>query len=123
MNENIETMVTFENNIRSDAEEFNKKYWSETGVISEASITRKRIIINKFFPSGLTGKKILEIGVGGEGGLIHQLASDNEVHGLDVSDSAIRNCRGFGLAVSKANLDTDTIPFADDFFDVIFAFE
>src|SRR6185369_324520 len=123
MNEHIETIVTSENDISSDAEEFYRKYWSETGVISEASITRKRIIINKFFPSGLTGKKILEIGVGGEGGLIQQLANDNEVHGLDVSDSAISNCLGFGLAVSKANLDTDTIPFDDSYFDVVFAFE
>jgi SAM-dependent methyltransferase len=119
----IETIVNSDKDISSDAEDFYRKYWSETNVISEASILRKRLIIDKFFPSGLTGKKILEIGVGGEGGLILHLANGNEVHGLDVSDSAIKNCLGFGLAVTKANLDTDPIPFADAFFDVVFAFE
>lgn len=123
MTKKIETIVNSENDISSDAEEFYRKYWSETGVINEVTIARKRAIISKFFPSGLSGKKILEIGVGGEGGLIHQLFKDNQVHGLDVSDSAISNCRRFGLAVTKANLDTDAIPFEDDYFDIVIAFE
>ncbi len=123
MTNKIETIVNSENDISSDAEEFYRKYWSEIGEINEVSIARKRAIINKFFPSGLTNKKVLEIGVGGEGGLIHQLFKDNQVHGLDVSDSAISNCRRFGLAVTKANLDTDVIPFEDDYFDIVFAFE
>lgn len=123
MTNKIETIVSAEKDISSDAEEFYRKYWSETGIINEATIARKRAIISKFFPSGLTGRKILEIGVGGEGGLIHQLFKENEAHGLDVSDSAISNCSRFGLSVTKANLDTDVIPFEDDYFDIVFAFE
>lgn len=123
MKNKIETIVNSEKDISSDAEGFYRKYWSENGVINEASIARKQSIIIKFFPTGLSGKKILEIGVGGEGGLIHQLFKDNETHGLDISDSAINNCRHFGLSVKKANLDTDVIQFEDDYFDIIFAFE
>jgi len=119
----IKTIVNSAKEVSADAEDFYKEYWSKSGNISEATIAKKQQILNKFFPSGLTGKKILEIGVGGEGGLIYHLAQTNEVYGLDVSDSAISNCLGFGLAVTKANLDTDVIPFDDSYFDVVFAFE
>jgi len=65
----------------------------------------------------------LEIGVGGEGGLIISLKDNNEVIGADVSDSAIKNCQKFGLNVIKANLDKDNLHFQNDYFDIIFAFE
>lgn len=123
MNEQISTIVNSETDLSSDAEGFYREYWSETGVVKEATLARNQAIISRFFPSGLCGKSILEVGVGGEGGLILQLRGNNDVYGMDVSDSAIANCRRFGLDVVKANLDRDSIPFQDDHFDVIFAFE
>lgn len=84
---------------------------------------KNKAIIDRFFPQGLSGKRIIEIGVGGEGGLLLQLMRNNEVHGMDVSDSAINNCQRFGITVTKSNLDCDAMPFPADYFDIVFAFE
>ncbi len=123
MSDQISTIVNSEKDLSSDAEGFYRKYWSETGVVKEETLARNQAIIKRFFPSGLCGKSILEVGVGGEGGLLLQLRGNNDVCGMDVSDAAIANCRRFGIDVVKANLDRDSVPFPDDHFDVIFAFE
>ncbi|NTV49883.1 MAG: class I SAM-dependent methyltransferase [Geobacteraceae bacterium] len=123
MSDQIQTIFNSEKNVSSNAEEFYRNYWSESGIVRKETTLKNRAIIDKFFPQGLTGKKILEIGVGGEGGILLELMHSNDVFGVDVSDSAINNCRRFGIDVIKANLDCDSIPFQDNFFDVVFAFE
>lgn len=123
MTEIIQTIFNSQKEFNSDAEEFYRNYWTQSGVVKPETFAKYRAIIDKFFPQGLSGKKVLEIGVGGEGGTLLQLMEHNDVHGLDVSDSAISNCHRFGINVTKANLDSDTIPFNSDYFDVVFAFE
>lgn len=109
--------------VTSDAEKFYSDFWVDSEINSQQSIELRSFIINRFFPKGLEGKRILEVGVGGEGGLIYLLKEKNDVHGGDVSDAAIRNCRRFGLDVTKINLDKDKLLFDDNSFDVIFALE
>lgn len=123
MSDQIQTILNSEKNVSSNAEEFYRNYWTESGVVRKETSLKNRAIIDKFFPQDLAGKSILEIGVGGEGGILLELMHNNDVHGLDVSDSAINNCLRFGINVTKANLDRDSIPFQDNFFDVVFAFE
>lgn len=123
MSNQIQTIFNSEKDVSSNAEEFYRNYWSNSGDVKKETTLKNRAIIEKFFPQGLTGKKILEIGVGGEGGILLELMHSNEVHGVDVSDSAIDNCRRFGINVTKANLDADMVPFQDDSFDIVFAFE
>lgn len=123
MSDRIQTIFNSEKDISSNAEDFYRNYWTESGVVRKETSLKNRAIIDKFFPQELAGKKILEIGVGGEGGILLELMHNNDVHGMDVSDSAIKNCRSFGIDVIKANLDRDSIPFQDNFFDVVFAFE
>lgn len=76
-----------------------------------------------FFGGFLKGKNILEIGVGGEGGLILQLKTQNHVIGLDLSISAQRNCKELGLDIQLLNLDKTDIPLDDQSLDLILAFE
>lgn len=123
MADHIQTIVNSQKEFNSNAEEFYRDYWTESGSVKKATTDKNRAIIGKFFPEGLSGRKVLEIGVGGEGGILLQLMNSNEVHGLDVSDSAISNCLKFGISVTKANLDCDSVPFQSDSFDVVFAFE
>lgn len=123
MNDKIQTIFNSEKDINSNAEDFYRNYWTETGGVKKETRLKNSSIIYRFFPQGLSGKKILEIGVGGEGGVLLELMQHNEVHGMDVSDSAIHNCRSFGISVTKANLDCDSIPFQDNYFDAVFAFE
>lgn len=123
MSDEIKTIFNSQQELSSDAEGFYKNYWSESGAVKKETLLKNKAIIDKFFPQGVSGKRILEIGVGGEGGMLLQLMRDNDVHGMDVSDSAINNCRRFGIAVTKANLDSDAIPFPHDSFDIVFAFE
>lgn len=123
MTDQISTIFRSNKELSSNSEEFYKDYWTESGSVKKETTIKNSSIISKFFPHGLTGNKILEIGVGGEGGALLQLKDNNDVHGLDVSDSAINNCRRFGINVTKANLDNDSIPFQPEYFDVVFAFE
>jgi SAM-dependent methyltransferase len=123
MNDKIQTIFNSEKNISSNAEDFYRNYWTESDVVRKETRLKNRAIIDRFFPQGLNGKTILEIGVGGEGGILLELMHNNDVHGMDVSDSAISNCLRFGINVTKANLDSDLVPFQADCFDVVFAFE
>jgi SAM-dependent methyltransferase len=123
MNDQIQTIFNSDKKYSSDAEDFYRNYWTGSGEVKKETLLRNKAIIDRFFPEGLSGRNILEIGVGGEGGLLFLLKHNNEVHGLDVSDSAINNCQRLGITVSKANLDSDIIPFQDNSLDIVFAFE
>lgn len=110
-------------NVDTNAEEFYRDFWVESDSISRSSVNVKLIIMEKFGLDKFSGKKILEVGVGGEGGLIVLLQQFNEVIGVDVSDAALRNCERFGLNALKANLDRERLPFDNGHFDCVIAFE
>ncbi len=123
MDEKIKTIFNSEKEISSMAEEFYKDYWTDSDKVKDITIFAQREIIKKFFPKGLKNKTIVEIGVGGEGGVINQLKEYNSVVGIDVSDSALRNLERFGIEGLKANMDKDEIPLEDNYADIVFAFE
>lgn len=123
MNQQISTIFNKKEEISSNADQFYKDYWTKGINISEQTKVKNKIISSNFFPYGISGKRILEIGVGGEGGLIYPLKENNNVFGVDVSDSAILNCRQMGLEVKKINLDIESLPFDNSYFDIILAFE
>lgn len=123
MQEYVGIKLNSSSSVSSCAEKFYSDFWVDSKIVSPQSLELRNYIINRFFPLGLQGKRILEVGVGGEGGLIWLLKEKNEVYGGDVSDAAIRNCLRFGLNVTKVNLDKDKLIFEDDSFDVIFALE
>ena len=107
----------------SDSGKFYEKYWKAGKTISKVTNDKNQSILNYFFKKGLKGSRVLEIGVGGEGGIIYHLKDDNEVYGLDISTSAKRNCENLGLPIIIHNLDKDGLPFDNCFFDIVFAFE
>jgi|GEM_PF-1562438 len=107
----------------SEAEKFYEDYWQEGSKISETTRIRNQAILDYFFPQRPKGKTILEIGVGGEGGLLYDLKEENRVQGLDVSASAKRNSERLGIAVALVNVDREGIPFPDEAVDIVFAFE
>jgi SAM-dependent methyltransferase len=107
----------------SDSKKFYERYWKEGTIVSEATFQRYQAILKEFFTDEIKGKHILEIGVGGEGGIIYYLKDGNEVYGIDASLSAEKNCKRLGLDIQIVNVDKEGIPFSDGFFDVIFAFE
>jgi SAM-dependent methyltransferase len=109
--------------VSSDACAFYEKYWKPGTKVSEQSLERYTSVLKSLFPEGLMNKRILELGVGGEGGIIYYLKSDNIVFGLDASFAAQQNCRGLGLEIEIHNLDKDPLPFENDSLDVVFAFE
>ncbi len=119
----IQTIVNNTRELNVDSESFYRDYWSDATAIENRSDQVKDEIINRFFPEGLQGKRILEVGVGGEGGLIVRFLGNNDVHGVDESDAAIRNCLRMGLSVSKVNLDCERLMFPPEHFDIIIALE
>ncbi len=123
MQKPISTVFGKEEELSSDAEKFYKEYWTPGNEVTERTKAKNGIILSSYFPCGISGKRILEIGVGGEGGVILDLKNNNHVEGIDISDSAILNCRNIGLEIKKANLDKERLPFEDSFFDIVFALE
>ena len=111
------------NDFSSDSSKFYENYWNEGEVISETTQDRNRCILNHFFPKRIKGKRVLEIGVGGEGGNILNLKNENEVFGIDISKSAQKNCERLGLNIIIQNIDKEALPFDNDSIDIVFACE
>lgn len=122
-NSYIRTLITKEQELSTDSAGYYRSYWSDDPSVNPKSEVVKREILGRFFPEGVAGKRIMEVGVGGEGGLIVNLADSNEVFGVDVSEAAERNCARMGLPFFQANLDSDRLPFLDEHFDIVFALE
>lgn len=120
----IQTIFNSKIEYNSNSEEFYKDYWQKGRVDSEDLSKQKyNAILKEFFPEGIKNKKVLEIGVGGKGGIIVHLKDENKVCGIDISDSAIFFAGELGLKVQKANLDTEKLPYENNSIDIIFAFE
>ncbi|MFA7402927.1 MAG: methionine biosynthesis protein MetW [Pelobacteraceae bacterium] len=65
------------------------------------------------------GVRILDLGCG-TGELINQLAGKyEEVYGVDSSDSALNEAVRKGYRIAKIDLDNETLPFADNWFDTV----
>lgn len=123
MGNEIRTRGHSEHDLSVDSTKFYENYWQDAEDISSLTLSKNKAILDRFFPGQLKNKKILEIGVGGEGGLILSLKNENQVYGIDVSTSAKRNCERYGIHIDIVNVDTQGAPFEDETFDVIFAFE
>lgn len=123
MSDPVRTIGTSKLELTTDATKFYENYWTISENVSEKSLMNKAISLGQFFKEKVKGKKILEIGVGGEGGFINMLKDDNEVHGIDASESARINCEKRGLAIDVLNLDMNAIPFEGEYFDIVIAFE
>ncbi len=123
MNEEIKIRGSSADDYSSDSTKFYENYWKGGGKISKITNNKNQFILENFFKNGLKDSRVLEIGVGGEGGLIYNLKDENEVYGIDISTSAQRNCEKLGLPIMVHNLDKDELPFENNFFDIIFAFE
>lgn len=120
----IQTIFNSKLEYNSNSEEFYKDYWQKTANTTQDSANLKYLIILKnLFPKGIKNKKILEVGVGGKGGIIINLKDENRVFGIDVSDSAILYAGELGLKIEKVNLDIEKLPYEDNYFDIVFAFE
>lgn len=112
--------------VSSDAETFYRDYWRDAPS-SNNHITildnKQKFVFHELLKGLPSGKNILEIGVGGEGGVIAPLISNNSVYGVDVSESAIASCRSKGMCVEKINCDFEALPYPDDTFDIVIALE
>jgi len=109
--------------LTSRATDFYRDYWRVGSGVSETTALRNETLINAFFPTRPVGQRILEIGVGGEGGLLLGLREGNEVHGLDASATGIEGSARLGIPVQPFDADRNTIPYPDDHFDIVLAFE
>lgn len=116
------TRKTSDSSICSNASAFYSDYWTDGSEVSQRTHALNDWILGAFLP-GLMNERILEVGVGGEGGLILGLSQNNYVCGVDVSESAIRNCKNMGLDVTLCDLNSDPLPFQEGYFQKIVALE
>jgi|GEM_PF-2218774 len=112
--------------ISTAAEDFYRDYWQPQQSVSPLRSMieqRQHFIIHTLMThTGVYGR-VIELGVGGEGGIISALRSSAEVCGLDISDSAIEGCRNLGIPAIKLNCDNTPLPFENDCIDTVIALE
>jgi SAM-dependent methyltransferase len=107
----------------SHAQDFYRDYWHVGGGVSETTSLRNQAFLKAFFATPPAGKCILEIGIGGEGGLVLGLKETNDVYGLDASETAVKGSTGLGIRTQLYDADRNAIPFPGDSFDIVMAFE
>jgi hypothetical protein len=73
MTDEIRTKGNAADDPSTDAKGFYRDYWTDGEHISGESHARYQQIPAMVLPEGLKGKRVLEIGVGGEGGIILHL--------------------------------------------------
>ena len=62
--------------------------------------------------------KILEVGCGG-GQLLEPITSKADVYGIDISEMALEHASAKGYKTSVVNLESDSFPFEDGYFDIV----
>jgi len=89
------------------------RYAVEPFIHSVAQFTRHR------------GKKILEVGVGAGTDHLQWARAGCDCHGVDLTQAAIDTTRArlelYGLGSNLQRLDAETLPFADDAFDLVYS--
>lgn len=124
MSDTVRIVGTATTEYSSDLEAFYKDYWHVAAELSPAADQAREELVRALFGGWPSGLRVLEIGPGGEGGLIRQLkAHGNDVAGVDVSASAIACCRQWGLDVRLCEAGRAPLPHDDEAFDVVLAFE
>lgn len=100
-------------------EEFNEQRYGKPLHLSKTEKFRVesilRLIGNK--------KKVLDIGCS-DGTISEMIArNNNEVYGVDVSESALKIALSRGLEAYKVDLESEEFPFSENYFDVVVAGE
>jgi 2-polyprenyl-3-methyl-5-hydroxy-6-metoxy-1,4-benzoquinol methylase len=69
------------------------------------------------------GKRLLDVGCGDGSFILRVKDQFEEVFGLDISPMAVELCRKNGIKASQINLNGQTTPYPDGFFDTIVSLE
>jgi len=69
------------------------------------------------------GKRLLDVGCGDGSFILRVKDQLEEVFGLDISPMAVELCRKNGIKASQINLNGQTTPYPDGFFDTIVSLE
>lgn len=79
----------------------------------------EKIRVKKIVKLVGSSKKVLDVGC--DVGLIGQLLlkNKNQVYGLDISPSAVKKARKNGLKALTLNIETQQLPFKNNYFDVV----
>jgi len=66
--------------------------------------------------------KVLDVGCG-DGSLLEPLCRSQECYGVDVSEAQLKKAQKKGIRTYRVDLESGTLPFADDFFDLVICSE
>lgn len=76
----------------------------------------------KTFLDNCRGKRILEVGCG-DGKFLSLLQAHNEVCGVDVSESGVRECNKRGIPAFLLDVSSEPLPFPDSHLDIVICLE
>jgi methionine biosynthesis protein MetW len=109
--------------MKSAEEELYREIWREK-ILREPDISADGELRTKAAASVIgRGARFLDIGCG-EGTLAARVRDRfTEVHGIDISEEAVRLAIKNGVRALRANLNVDPIPFPENHFDVVTALD
>lgn len=115
-NANYYVLSTFGENVTEDQ-------FTKSGENDFENLIKSDVFIKEFEP--LNNKRILEIGCGT--GRVTEFMANNfaEVYGVDIADEMVEHSKKRLVGKNNVNLfvtDGLSLPFADDFFDIVFSF-
>lgn len=67
---------------------------------------------------GTGTKRILEVGCGC-GQLLEPFCGNNECYGIDISSEQLKRAEAKGYSIYEQDLETEKLPFTDEYFDVV----
>jgi len=102
---------------KENAVELYKNYYKD----SEYGSERYEWIAETFFLD-IKGKAILEVGCG-TGSLLKILQQNNNVYGVDISESGIQKAKKENIKCELININRDSLPFPDNSFDICICLE
>jgi methionine biosynthesis protein MetW len=88
--------------------------------IVEVKDLRVREIMRKLL--GKNRCKVLDVGCG-DGSLLEPFCRSQECYGVDVSEAQLKKAQKKGIRTYRVDLESGTLPFADDFFDLVICSE
>jgi methionine biosynthesis protein MetW len=88
--------------------------------IVEVKDLRVREIMRKLLEKNRC--KVLDVGCG-DGSLLEPFCRSQECYGVDVSEAQLKKAQKKGIRIYRVDLESGTLPFADDFFDLVICSE
>jgi methionine biosynthesis protein MetW len=92
--------------------------------VPRRAVDLKDLKVKKIVKELIRNNRCKVLGVGcGDGSLLESFCKSQECYGVDVSEAQLKKAQMRGIRTWRIDLESETLPFADDFFDLVICSE